>query len=174
MADQVELSSPPFDSIFQVRFSPTNPDHLLTVRFYDVATNEQKPNLTIAQLLNPTTEKVTSLGQHSNSVTALSYAREINTLISGSWDQSLRFWDPRAPKAEVSDHTLPERVYHMDVVNNTLVVSIASRLFHIYDVRMSEPAQTRKSSLKFMTRSLACMADGQGKSILIPLVFRQT
>ena len=52
----------------------------------------------------------------------------------------------------------------MDIVNNTLVVSMASRLFHIYDVRrMSEPAQTRESSLKFMTRSLACMADGQGE-----------
>ena len=88
----------------------------------------------------------------------------LDTLISGSWDQSLRFWDPRSPKAEVSNHILPERVYHMDVVNNTLVVSMASRLFHIYDVRrMSEPAQTRESSLKFMTRSLACMADGQGE-----------
>lgn len=193
--DQVELLSPPFDSVSQVRFSPTNPDHLLvsawdtTVRFYDVATNEQKAKFdhraavlsclfgdsthaysgcldTGVRELDLTTERVTSLGQHSNSVSALSYAREINTLISGSWDQSLRFWDPRAPKAEVSNHTLPERVYHMDVVNNTLVVSMASRLFHIYDVRrMSEPAQTRESSLKFMTRSLACMADGQGYAI---------
>ena len=64
--EQVELSSLPFDSISQVRFSPTHPDHLLvsawdtvsllgssrffgnisinyqTVRFYDVAANEQK------------------------------------------------------------------------------------------------------------------------------------
>jgi len=27
--DHFELSSPPFDSVAQVRFSPTNPDHLL-------------------------------------------------------------------------------------------------------------------------------------------------
>ena len=65
--DQTELSSPPFDSVSQVRFSITNPDHLLvsawdavrpssivmfllstepyswqTVRFYDVAANQQK------------------------------------------------------------------------------------------------------------------------------------
>jgi hypothetical protein len=87
-----------------------------------------------------------------------------DALITGSWDQSLRFWDPRAETAEVSSHALPERVYSMDLVNNTLVVAMASRLFHIYDVRkMSEPAQTRESSLKFMTRSLACMADGQGE-----------
>lgn len=51
----------------------------------------------------------------------------------------------------------------MDLVNNTLVVAMASRLFHIYDIRkMDAPAQQRESSLKFMTRSLACMVDGQG------------
>ena len=77
----------------------------------------------------------------------------------------MRFWDPRAETAQVSTHALPERVYNMDLVQHTLVVAMASRLFHIYDVRkMSEPAQTRESSLKFMTRSLACMADGQGAS----------
>jgi cell cycle arrest protein BUB3 len=64
-------------------------------------------------------------------------------LISGSWDQSLRIFDPRAPKAEASNHTLPERVYHMNIVNNTLVVvPMASRFFHTYDVRgMLEPAR---------------------------------
>lgn len=90
-----------------------------------------------------------------------------DALITGSWDQSLRFWDPRVETAEVSSHALPERVYSMDLVNNTLVVAMASRLFHIYDVRkMGEPAQTRESSLKFMTRSLACMADGQGEQLV--------
>ncbi|KAF8431074.1 WD40 repeat-like protein [Boletus edulis BED1] len=195
MADHFELSSPPFDSIAQVRFSPTNPDHLLvsswdtTVRFYDITANEQKAKfdhraavLACAfgdathaysggldmgvREIDLTTEKVTFLGQHENAVSAVNYVREQNLLITGSWDQSLRFWDPRAETAGVSSHTLPERVYHMDVVNHTLVVAMASRLFHIYDVRkMSEPAQTRESSLKFMTRSLACMADGQGYAI---------
>ena len=48
-------------------------------------------------------------------------------------------------------------------VNNTLIIGMVSRLFHIYDIRkMVEPVQTRESSLKFMTWSLACMADGKG------------
>lgn len=50
----------------------------------------------------------------------------------------------------------------MDLVNNTLVVAMASRLFHIYDIRKMDSPQSRESSLKFMTRALACMADGQG------------
>lgn len=54
----------------------------------------------------------------------------------------------------------------MDLVNNNLVVAMASRLFHIYDIRkMDGPAQTRDSSLRFMTRAVACMADGQGAYI---------
>jgi len=48
---------------------------------------------------------------------------------------------------------------------------MASRLFHIYDIRkMDKAAQERESSLKYMTRSLACMPDGQGQSILIPII----
>jgi cell cycle arrest protein BUB3 len=56
----------------------------------------------------------------------------------------------------------------MDLANNLLVVAMASRLFHIYDIRkMDVPEQSRESSLKFMTRSLACMADGQGERLFL-------
>jgi hypothetical protein len=49
---------------------------------------------------------------------------------------------------------------------NLLVVALASRLVYIYDLRqMDAPVQERESSLKFMTRSLACMVDGQGASV---------
>ena len=61
----------------------------------------------------------------------------------------------------------------MDLVNHILVVAMASRLFHIYDIRkMDSPAQTRESSLKFMTRALACMSDGQGTFPLNGFRFR--
>ncbi len=42
---------------------------------------------------------------------------------------------------------------------------MAHRNVHVFDVRkMAEPAQKRESALKFMTRSVACMADGKGAS----------
>ncbi|KZT07118.1 WD40 repeat-like protein [Laetiporus sulphureus 93-53] len=194
MADhnQFELSPPPFDSVSSVRFSPTNPSHLLvsswdtTVRFYDVTANEQKAKFdhraavlaccfgddthaysggleTLVRELHLETENISHLGQHSDSVSCMNYTRELSALITGSWDRTVRFWDPRATTAQQSSHSVPERVYFMDLVNNNLVVAMASRLFHIYDIRkMDAPVQTRESSLKFMTRALACMVDGQG------------
>lgn len=42
---------------------------------------------------------------------------------------------------------------------------MAHRNVHVYDVRrLDEPKQKRESALKFMTRSVACMADGKGTS----------
>ncbi|KAI0063749.1 WD40 repeat-like protein [Artomyces pyxidatus] len=192
MSDQLELASPPFDSISSVRFSPTNAHQLLvsswdaTVRYYDIASNEQRAKFdhraavlsiafsdashaysggldTSVRELELETEKIYNLGQHADSISSICHSREANTVISGSWDRTVRFWDPRASTAQQSSHDLPERVYFMDTVNNHLVVAMASRLIHIYDIRkMDKPEQTRESSLKFMTRALACMIDGQG------------
>ncbi|GJE85362.1 WD40 repeat-like protein [Phanerochaete sordida] len=192
MAEQIELSSPPFDGISQVRFSATSPSHLLvaswdtTVRLYDVDANEQKVKFdhraailacafadterafsggldASVRELEFNTEKINNLGQHSDAISSMNWSKDLNSLITGSWDRTIRFWDPRAATAQQSSTSLPERVYHMDLVNNTLVVAMASRIFHIYDIRnMSAPSQSRESSLKYMTRALACMADGQG------------
>ncbi|KAI0667190.1 WD40 repeat-like protein [Trametes maxima] len=192
MADQIELASPPCDSVSSVRFSPNHPNHLLvsswdtTVRFYDVTANEQKSKFdhraavlaccfsdsthafsggldTSVRELDLQSERVNHLGQHSDAISCMNYSREQNVLITGSWDRTVRFWDSRASNTQQSSHQLPERVYSMDLVNNTLVVAMASRLFHIYDIRkMDSPEQARESSLKFMTRALACMSDGQG------------
>lgn len=50
------------------------------------------------------------------------------------------------------------------------MVAMASRLFNIYDIRkMDTPTQQRESSLKFMTRSIACMSDGQGTCSFVSL-----
>ncbi|KAF8156102.1 WD40-repeat-containing domain protein [Crassisporium funariophilum] len=120
---------------------------------------------TAVRELDLSTEKITNLGTHNDSISSMTFVRSTNALITGSWDRTLRFWDPRAATPQQNSYNTPERVYHIDHVNNTLVVAMASRLFHIYDIRkMDAPAQQRESSLKYMTRSLACMPDGQGYS----------
>ncbi|KAJ6546983.1 WD40-repeat-containing domain protein [Mycena capillaripes] len=109
------------------------------------------------------TEKIATVGSHTDAVSGMVYSDESNALVSGSWDCSLRLWDPRASTPQQTVTTTPERVYAIDMTNHNIVVAMASRLFNIYDIRnMATPAQQRESSLKYMTRSLACMSDGQG------------
>ncbi|KAF8240272.1 WD40 repeat-like protein [Tricholoma matsutake] len=192
--DQIFISSPPFDSISSVRYSPTNPDHLLvsswdtSVRLYQIGNeSEQIAKFdhraavlaccfnsngthgysggldTTVRVLDLGSESPRLLGSHNDSISSMTFSQQSNILITGSWDRTLRFWDPRAASAQQSSHDTPERIYQLDLVNHTLVVAMASRLFHIYDIRkMDSPTQQRESSLKYMTRSLACMPDGEG------------
>lgn len=84
-------------------------------------------------------------------------------LVTGSWDRTIRLWDPSASEPQQHSISLPERVYTFDITGHRLVVAMASRLYHIYDLRnTSQPAQVRESSLKYMTRSLGCMTSGEG------------
>ena len=129
--------------------------------------------------LDLSTEKITNLGGHSDSISSMTYAQtnsvypfclisiyflcSSDALITGSWDRTLRFWDPRANTPQQGLHQTPERIYAIDHVNNTLVVAMASRLFHIYDIRkMDLPAQQRESSFDVY----ASWSSGQGSSFL--------
>lgn len=56
----------------------------------------------------------------------------------------------------------------MDLVGHTLVVAMASRLFQIWDIRnMQSPVSQRESSLKYMTRAVACMSDQKGLRLIL-------
>ncbi|KAI0261891.1 WD40 repeat-like protein [Gloeopeniophorella convolvens] len=189
---QTELKGAPFDSISSLQFSPTSSNLLLasawdsTVRLYDVTANEEKTKFdhraavlsaifsdashafsggldASLRELEIETEKIHALGQHDDAISSVRFSSQANAIITGSWDRTVRFWDPRASTTQQSSHQLPERVYFMDVTGNRLVIALASRLFHIFDIRkMDAPEQTRESSLKFLTRALACMSDGEG------------
>ncbi|KAI0287356.1 WD40 repeat-like protein [Russula brevipes] len=189
---QQEISGAPFDTISALQFSPASSNHLLaaawdsTVRLYDIVANEERTKFDHRAAVLSTTfsdashaysggldaslrqlelqsEKIHALGQHDDAISSVRYSSETNAIITGSWDRTVRFWDPRAAGAQQSSRQVPERVYFMDTVGHRLVVALASRLFHIFDVRnMDAPEQTRESSLKFLTRALACMSDGQG------------
>jgi cell cycle arrest protein BUB3 len=78
----------------------------------------------------------------------------------------LRIWDPKAATAQQGSFNLPERVYKADLVGNTLVLALASRIFLIYDTRnLAAGPMQRESSLKFLTRSVAVMGTGEGYAV---------
>lgn len=95
----------------------------------------------------------------------------IGQVITGSWDKSLKCWDPRGASGQertlVGTYPQPERVYSLSLVGNRLVVATAGRHVNVYDLRnMSQPEQRRESSLKYQTRCVRCYPNGTGKITL--------
>jgi len=192
---ELELISPTFDSISSLEFSPSSPNDLLvaswdtSLQLYDIASNSLKSKYdhkaavldcafsdgghafsggldTWVREFDLETQNTNFLGQHDESISQVVFSRAANTLVTGSYDRTLRLWDPRSSTPCTASHTLPERVYQLGVTGTTLVVGMAGRQFHIFDLRkireVEEPMQKRESSMKYMTRALACMSDGQG------------
>lgn len=93
-------------------------------------------------------------------------------LISGSWDKTIKCWDPRGASGQertlVGTYAQPERVYSMSLVGHRLVVATAGRHVNVYDLRnMSQPEQRRESSLKYQTRCVRCYPNGTGKDKIL-------
>jgi cell cycle arrest protein BUB3 len=191
-SQQLEIDSPPLDGITSLQFSPSSSNHLIVtswdskLRLYDLASNVDKCTLKHAaavldgrftdsqhvitggldswvRFYDLNTEQPDVLGTHTDAVSSVAHSAENGLAATGSWDRTVRLWDPRVQSAQVALQQQPERVYSMDIVGSMLVVAMADRHINIYDVRrMTEPVQKRESSLRYQTRTVACMADGQG------------
>jgi cell cycle arrest protein BUB3 len=97
-------------------------------------------------------------------------------LVSASWDSTLHFHDLSNPDHEPTTISLPAKPHSLSISASKLVVAMASRLLYIYDLKSTlmlasqangaatelKPWQQRESSLKFMTRAVACMPNDDG------------
>ncbi|CEO98919.1 unnamed protein product (mitochondrion) [Plasmodiophora brassicae] len=114
----------------------------------------------------PSTNQTQQLGTHDSVVKEMEWVKDVGMLCTGSWDRTLRWWDPRSagsPKANVS---LPERCYSMSAVYPLLVVACGNRGIVIYDLRNpATPYKTVESSLREQTRSVACFPDRTGFAV---------
>ncbi|KAF3936149.1 Nucleoporin-17 [Dactylella cylindrospora] len=114
------------------------------------------------KLLDLETKASTTLSSHDSAVKAVCWNKEVDTVISGSWDRTIHLHDPHTA-SQTSTTSVPHKIFSISTISNKLVVAMASRSIHIYDLRnMSEPFQRRESSLKFMTRTVRCMPNGEG------------
>ena len=116
----------------------------------------------------------TTLGQHGKATSCLDYAASSNMLVSGSWDATVAFWDPRAggggggfpssssAAALVQRVTVPGKVYSLSASQHKVVVATSERHILVYDIRnMVQPEQERESPLRHQTRKVACSIDGR-------------
>ncbi|KAF4364400.1 hypothetical protein F8388_006977 [Cannabis sativa] len=193
-----ELINPPSDGISNLRFS-NHSDHLLvsswdkSVRLYDASANVLRGEFmhggavldccfhddssgfsagadnTVRRLVfNYNKEDI--LGRHDAPVRCVEYSYAAGQLITGSWDKTLKCWDPRGASGQertlVGTYAQPERVYSLSLVGNRLVVATAGRHVNVYDLRnMSQPEQRRESSLKYQTRCVRCYPNGTGYAL---------
>lgn len=89
----------------------------------------------------------------------------LDLIVSGSWDSTIRFWDPRSGEC-VANCNQPERVFTMDKTPNHLIVGTASRHVWIWDIRRyDEPEQRRESPLRNQIRCIKAFPDGSKFSI---------
>ncbi|KAL8938689.1 MAG: hypothetical protein Q9211_003091 [Gyalolechia sp. 1 TL-2023] len=133
--------------------------------------------------LNLSTGAQTVLSSHNAGVKSLAYSPQHQILISASWDSTLHIHHPSSPSIPIASISLPAKPFSISVSATKLVVAMASRALNIYDVAslasaasslaatddptaaiavQIEPWQRRESSLKFMTRALACMPNDAG------------
>ncbi|KAJ1550345.1 mitotic spindle checkpoint protein Bub3 [Nowakowskiella sp. JEL0078] len=169
MASMFELLSAPSDGISSVIFSPEDTSLLLTsswdknVRLYNIHTN---------LLVFSYSHKASVLGcgfEDSIHVFSGGLDRQLKYVdVNTSAEKSLGSHDDAISCLAFSKQTgnMPAKIYSMDITQNKLVVAMAERHVFIYDIRnMNEPLQRRESSLKYMTRTVRCMPNGDGYAI---------
>ncbi|KAG8335465.1 mitotic spindle checkpoint protein Bub3 [Homalodisca vitripennis] len=102
------------------------------------------------------------LGSHDNAIRAVEYSSEVNGILTGSWDATVKMWDPRASRC-VGNYTQPDKVYTMSLCGEKFVVGTAGRKVYVWDLRnMGYIQQRRESSLKYQTRCIRCFPNKQG------------
>lgn len=124
------------------------------------------------------TGEQTVVSEHSKPVRCVVYSAEHQILISASWDSTLHFHhlaDGAASTTPVAV-ALPGKPHALAASPTKVVVAMTARLVHIFDLpAVAEalasgsagpdsirPWQQRESSLKFLTRAVACMPNDAG------------
>eukprot|EP00039_Didymoeca_costata_P001289 m.51271 g.51271 ORF g.51271 m.51271 type:complete len:324 (-) comp10723_c0_seq1:1255-2226(-) len=186
---EFELVSPPEDGISALQFSPGPANVLMasswdqTIRLYDIASNVLRSQMHAGApaldccFSNPiqgfsgqldgsiksydfNMNAAKDLGKHDDGVKAVEYSSTTGMLISGSWDKTIKVWDPRTKDCN-GTYSLPDKVYTMSTGGDKLIVGTAGRHVWVYDLRkMGDPEQRRESSLKYQTRCIKMATTG--------------
>lgn len=129
--------------------------------------------------LDLTSGDQTVLSKHAAPVRCVAYSRQQSLVVSASWDSTLHVHSPSSssPTTHLTI-ALPGKPHAMAASPTKLVVAMTARLVHIYDLPSLahalatlaksgtqpdvKPWQQRESSLKFLTRAVACMPNDAG------------
>ncbi|MEE6486534.1 hypothetical protein FKM82_014629 [Ascaphus truei] len=190
-SNEFKLNQTPEDGISAVKFSPNTSQFVLvsswdtSVRLYDVPANTMRlkyqhtgPVLDCA-FYDPThawsggldlqlkmhdlnTDGESVVGSHDAPIRCVEFCPEVNVMVTGSWDQTVKLWDPRTP-CNAGTFSQPDKVYTLSVSGDRLIVGTAGRRVLVWDLRnMGYVQQRRESSLKYQTRCIRAFPNKQG------------
>lgn len=189
--NEFTLNNPPTDGISAIKFGPQSSQFLLvsswdtSVRLYDVTSNNMRMKYNHSDPVldccfhdavhsysggldhtlkmfdfNSGTEM--TVGTHDAPIRCVEYSPEVNVVVTGSWDSSVKLWDPRTP-VNAGTFPQPDKVFTLSVCGDRLVVGTAQRRILVWDLRnMGYVQQRRESSLKYQTRCIRCFPNRQG------------
>lgn len=118
------------------------------------------------------------LSTHGAASNKIAYSKEQGVLVSTSWDGTMHIHTPG--NSGFISIQLPAKPFALSLTADKAVVAMAERKVSVYDLHALKmlveqaggpddrntievaPWQQRESSLKFMTRAVACMPDGSG------------
>jgi len=188
---EVKLNNAPEDGISSVHFAPTSNQFVLvsswdcSVRLYDVNENTMRIQYkhtaavldccfqdavhvysggldNTVKMFNFNTNTESVVGMHDAPVRCMEYCPEVNAVVTGSWDSTVKLWDSRSP-TQAGSFTQPDKVYTMSLCGERLVVGTAGRRVLVWDLRNTGYVQQRReSSLKYQTRCIRCFPNKQG------------
>ena len=146
--------------------------------------------MTLVNRIDRATGDQTVLSSHEAAVKSVAYSSQHQVLISASWDSTIHIHHVASSPGEASEYQpstikLPHKPFSISLSPTKLVVAMAARALHIYDLKSlallssqgpsdapssllpppevnAEPWQRRESSLKFLTRAVACMPNDSG------------
>ncbi|GAO15692.1 hypothetical protein UVI_02018950 [Ustilaginoidea virens] len=123
--------------------------------------------------LNLETGVQTVLSKHAAPVRRVVYSKHHNILVSASWDCTLNLHDLSSPTSAPIRVALPAKPHAVSASPTKVVVAMTGRIIHIYDLDAMarlfasgatdlKPWQQRESSLRYLTRAVACMPNDAG------------
>ncbi|KAJ1024313.1 hypothetical protein NDA18_004483 [Ustilago nuda] len=126
----------------------------------------------VCRMFDMNTNQPTVVAQHNDTIRSVRWLNVAGgVLLTAGWDKVLKIWkvdNPAAGPNMVHSLNLPEKCYAMDNVQNVVVVAMAERMvlgFRLEETGSITPLVEQQSPLKYQTRSMAVLPDGDGYTL---------
>ncbi|KAG3290048.1 BUB3-like, partial [Ictidomys tridecemlineatus] len=114
------------------------------------------------KMLDLNTDQENLAGTHDAPIRCVECCPEVNVMDIGSWDQTVKLWDPRTP-CNAGTFSQPEKVYTLSASGVRLIVGSVGHRVLVWDLRnMGYVQQRRESRLKYQTRCIRAILNKQG------------